>query len=52
MLAHAMEESKHWVPEKFMEDQSNPNHIDQQTFCTGVTHPDTGEMITGYKKLI
>ena len=37
MLAHAMEAPKHWVPEKFMEERSKPEHIDQQEFCAGVT---------------
>ena len=46
MLAHAMEAPKHWVPEKFMEERSKPDHIDQQELCAGVTHPDTGETIT------
>ena len=50
MLAHDMEAPKHWVPDKFMKDQSNPDHIDQQEFCAGVTQPDTGETITSYKK--
>ena len=50
MLAHAMEAPKHWVPEVFMEDQKNPDYINQQEFCAGVTHPDTGETVTSYKK--
>ena len=51
-LAHAMEAPKHWVSEKFMKDQANPDHIDQQEFYTVVTHPDTGETNTSYKKLM
>ena len=35
-----------------MKDRNNPDHIDQQEFCAGVTHPDTGETITSYKKLM
>ena len=52
MLAHAMEAPKHWVSEKLMKDQSNPEHVDQQEYCAGFTHPDTGETITSYKKLM
>ena len=52
MLAHAMEAPKHWVPEKFMKDRANPDHIDQQEFCAGVPHPDTGKTISSYKKLM
>ena len=52
MLAHAMEAPKHWVPEKFMEEQNKPEHVNQQEFCAGVTHPDTGETITSYQKLM
>ena len=37
---------------KFRRNQSNPNHVYQQEFCAGFTHPDTGETITSYKKLI
>ena len=50
MLAHAMEAPKHWVPGKFMEERNKPDHVDPQEFCAGVTHPETGETISSYKK--
>ena len=50
MLAHVMEGPKHWVPRNFMEERSKPDCIDPQEFCAGVTHPETGETITSYKK--
>ena len=52
MLTHAMESPKHWVPKKFMEERSKPKHVDQQEFCVGVTHPDTGKTITSYQELM
>ena len=50
MLAHTMEAPKHWVPVKFMEERSKPDYVDPQEYFAGVTHPETGETITGYKK--
>ena len=50
MLAHAMEAPKHWVPKTFMEERSKPNYVNPQEYCAGVTHPETGETITSYKK--
>ena len=52
MLAYAMDVPKHWVPEKFTEERNKPDHVDQQEFWAGLTHPDTGEMITSYRKLM
>ena len=50
MLAHAMEAPKKWVPKRFMEERSKPNHVNPQEYFDGVTHPETGETITSYKK--
>ena len=52
ILAHAMEAPKQWVPEKFMEERSKPDYVDPQEYCAGVTHPETGERITSYRKLM
>ena len=35
-----------------MEERSNGDYVDPQEFCAGVTHPETGETITSYKKLM
>ena len=52
MLAHAMETPKTWVPKSFMEERSKPNYVNPQEYCAVVTHPETGETITSYKKLM
>ena len=52
MLAHTMGAPKHWVPEKFMEERSKPDYVDPQEYCAGVTHTETGERITNYRKLM
>ena len=52
MLAHAMEAPKEWVPKKFIEERSKRNHVNPQEYCPGVTHPETGETVISYTKLM
>ena len=52
MLAHAMEAPKHWVPQKIMEARIKLDYVNPREFCAGVTHPETGKMITSYRRLM
>ena len=54
-LAHAMETPKIFSPNKLTPatlSATDNGSIDLQEFCGGVTHPDTGETITSYRKLM
>ena len=35
-----------------MEQRSKPEYVDPQEYCAGVTHPETGETISSYRKLM
>lgn len=53
-LAHALEAPKIFTPDSLKAATLNvpDGNIDLQEFCGGVSHPDTGENITSYRKLL
>ena len=52
MLADVMEAPKKWVSKSFMEERSKPDYVNPHEYYVGVAHPETGETITIYKKLM
>ena len=45
-----MEAPKQWVSKSFMKERSKSEYVNPQEYCMGVTHPETSETITSYKK--